>query len=104
VMDLAPGLLDGSPFSDYLIPGMILGGLFGVGSLGAAAIGLLQWRSAPLLAFVIGCGQMIWIVVELAIIKEVSFLHPAMFGIGLVIAVASAFWGWPTFQAWRTRR
>ncbi len=27
------GLLAGSPFDDYLIPGLILGGLFGVGSL-----------------------------------------------------------------------
>jgi hypothetical protein len=104
VMHLSTSLLAGSPFSDYLIPGLILGGLFGIGSLVAAAIGVLHWRSAPFLAFVIGCGQMIWIVIELAIIREFSTLHPTMFGIGLVIAVASAFWGWPAFQAWRTRR
>ena len=29
---------------------------------------------------------MIWIVVELAIIDELSFLHPTIFGVGLVIA------------------
>ena len=46
---------------------------------------------------------MIWIAVELAIIKEFSFLHPMCFAIGLVIAAAAVPWGWPTFQAWRCR-
>jgi hypothetical protein len=104
VMDLAPRLLDGSPFSDYLIPGLILGGMFGIGALAVAGVGLLHWRIAPFLGFVIGCGQMIWIAVELAIIREFSFLHPTTFGMGLVIAVASAFWGWPTLRAWRANR
>mgnify|MGYP002136019583 CR=1 FL=1 len=34
-------------------------------------------------------------------IENLSFLHPAMFLVGLVIAVAAVPWGWPTFQAWR---
>jgi len=32
IMHFDPALLAGSPFSDYLVPGLILGGLFGVGS------------------------------------------------------------------------
>jgi hypothetical protein len=49
---------------------------------------------------------MIWIVVQLAIIgtENLSFLHPAMFLVGLVIAVAAVPWGWPTFQQWRAAR
>ncbi len=47
---------------------------------------------------------MIWIVVELAIIREFSFLHPVMFGAGLMIAAASVAWGWPTFAGWRASR
>ena len=90
-------LLAGSPFADYLIPGLILGGLFGVGSLVVAAMGLRRWRVAPFLAFAIGCGQMIWIVVELLIIRELSFLHPTFFLVGLVIAVAAVPWGRPTY-------
>lgn len=103
VMQFDVSLLAGSPFSDYFYPGLILGGLFGVGSFVVAGIGLLQWRIAPFLAFAIGCAQMIWIVVELAIIKEVSFLHPLCFGLGLIIAAAAVPWGWPTFAAWRAR-
>jgi hypothetical protein len=104
VMQFDVKLLAGSPFPDFFIPGLILGGLFGVGSLAVAVIGVRRWRIAPFLAFAIGCAQMIWIVIELAIIREFSFLHPTMFGIGLVIAAASVRWGWPTFQGWRAAR
>ncbi len=104
VMQFDVKLLAGSPFGDYFIPGLILGGLFGIGSLVVAAMGIRRSRLAPFLAFAIGCAQMAWIVVELAIIKELSVLHPTFFGVGLVIAAASARWGWPTFQAWRAAR
>lgn len=97
-------LLAGSPFDDYLVPGAFLAGVFGIGSFAVAAMGLRRSRLAPFLAFAIGCAQMMWIVIELAIIKEFSFLHPACFGLGLLIAVASVPWGWPTFQGWRANR
>jgi hypothetical protein len=97
-------MLAGSPFSDFLVPGLLLGGIFGVGSLIVAVLGLRRARIAPFLAFAIGCAQMIWIVVELAIIGEFSFLHPTMFGIGLAIAIAAVPWGWPTFEVWRRSR
>lgn len=97
-------LLAGSPFTDFFVPGLILGGLFGVGSLVTAFLGWRRVRLAPFLAFAIGCAQMIWIVAELAIIKEFSFLHPTMFAMGAVIATAAVPWGWPTFRAWRGSR
>jgi hypothetical protein len=104
VMQFETKILEGSPFADFFYPGLILGGLFGVGSLVVAALGLRRVRVAPFLSFALGCGLMIWIVVELAIIKELSFLHPTYFGLGLVIAAASVGWGWPTFQGWRDAR
>jgi hypothetical protein len=104
VMQLPVRLLAGGPFPDFFVPGLILGGLFGVGSVLVAVIGLRCWRIAPFLAFAIGCGQMIWITVELAIIKELSVLHPICFGLGLGIAVAAVVWGWPTFRGWRATR
>jgi hypothetical protein len=104
VMHFDVALLAGTPFTDYTVPGLILGGLFGIGSLIVAGLGLARYRIAPFLAFAIGCAQMIWIVVELAIIEELSFLHPAFFGVGLIIAATAVPWGWPTFQAWRAAR
>ncbi len=104
VMQFDASLLAGSPFPDFLVPGLVLGGLFGLGSLVTAALGIRRSRIAPFLAFAIGCGQMIWIAVELAIIDELSFLHPTLFLVGLVIAAASVPWGWPTFDGWRASR
>lgn len=104
VMEFDPSLLAGSPFVDFLVPGLILGGLFGVGSLIVVALGLRRARLAPFLAFALGCAQMIWITVELAVIRELSFLHPLFFGVGLAIAASAVPWGWPTFQAWRRAR
>jgi hypothetical protein len=101
VMKFDTALLAGSPFTDFAIPGLILGGLFGVGSLVVAGMGIGRFRAAPFLAFAIGTAQMIWIVVELGIIRELSFLHPMCFGLGLIIAASAVPWGWPTFQGWR---
>jgi hypothetical protein len=103
-MGFDTALLAGSPFRDFLIPGLILVGVFGVGSLLVAAAGLRRARLAPFFAFAIGVAQMIWIGVELAVIHELSFLHPTMFALGLVIAIAAVPWGWPTFRAWRADR
>jgi hypothetical protein len=101
VMGFETTILAGSPFPDFLVPGLILGGLFGVGSLVVAALGMRHHPLAPFLAFAIGCSQMIWIVVQLAIIETVSFLHPLMFATGLGIALASVAWGWPMLRSWR---
>ncbi len=104
IMGFDTDILAGSPFTDFLVPGLILGGLFGIGSLVVAVLGARRLAAAPFLAFAIGFGQMLWIIVQLAIIKELSFLHPTMFGIGLVIAVSAAAWGWGSFHAWMLRR
>ncbi len=103
-MQFDVSLLSGSPFSDYFFPGLILGGLFGLGSFTVAILGVRGVYLAPFLAFAIGCGQMIWIIVELVVIKELSFLHPTFFGVGLAVALASVRWGWPTFQGWLAAR
>ena len=88
VAGLETSLLAGSPFPDYLVPGVVLGGLFGIGSLVVAGMGVRRSWLAPFLAFAIGCAQMIWIGVELAVIRDFSFLQPTCFAIGLVIAAA----------------
>jgi hypothetical protein len=85
--------LKNSPFTSYVIPGLLLFVVFGVGSVVAALAGILRHWSAPYLTFALGVGQMIWITVELLMVQVVHpVLHPALFGWGIVVAVLAYVW------------
>lgn len=80
--------LDGSPFSDYLLPGSILLVVLGVLPLAVLAGLWLRPRPAWYCAFAVGCGLIIWILVEVLIIP-LSALQ-AFFGVvGVLIAVVT---------------
>ena len=93
--------LAGSPFPDFTIPGVVLFSLFGIGSL-VVLYGLIvrpRWAwTEPLTqplhmhwslaaAGLIGIGLLIWIVVQVIVIKTISFLQPTIFLIGLAIVL-----------------
>jgi hypothetical protein len=80
--------LDGSPFSSFVLPGIILGVVVG-GTQAAGLWGMLRSpRAGLLLAAVAGFGMLIWIFVELAMISEYSFLQALYFGVGLLELIA----------------
>jgi hypothetical protein len=85
----APGVptewLHGSPFSDYTVPSIILGGVVGGSFLLAAIAVFARWRSARLLAAAAGVIVLGWLVVQLAIIGYVSWMQPATAGWGIAI-------------------
>jgi hypothetical protein len=75
--------LAGTPFDSYLVPGLILGLVVG-GTQLVAAIMFQRSRTASLVWCVIaGFGMMIWIFLEIAIIKQYSFLQSIYFGLGV---------------------
>ena len=68
ILKMPVSYLDGSPFADYRVPGLILLLVLGVFPL-AALVGL--WLRRPwawYAAFAVGCGLLIWILVEVTII------------------------------------
>jgi hypothetical protein len=74
-------VLDGSPFKDYLIPGLILLIVVGLFSLLVFVGLLLRWKAAWWLSLASGGGLIIWIIAEVALL---GYLAGA--GIGLQIA------------------
>ncbi len=68
IMPLPLSALAGSPFDTYLVPGLILFCVLGLGPLVAARLAWLRHPLAPTAAFVVGAGLLIWVAVEVAII------------------------------------
>lgn len=74
--------LAGSPFTSYLIPGIILGLVVGGTQLAAAVALLARKAIGLLLSAIAGFGMLIWIFVELAVIRQYSWLQTAYFALG----------------------
>ncbi len=92
-------MLEQSPFRDYLIPGLVLLIVVGLGNVAAAALSFTRHRLAAPAAIAMGVVTCGWIVCQVAFIGYVSFLQPAVFIIGLVIAAL----GWRATNAGRPR-
>jgi hypothetical protein len=76
--------LRNSPFSSYVIPGLILGVVVGGTQLAAAIALLARRRSALQLSAIAGFGLLIWIFVELAMMQQFSWLQAAYFIVGVL--------------------
>ena len=98
IIKMPRSYLDGTPFHDYLIPGIILFVVLGIGPLLVAWALIRTLQSATLQALnpfrreywgwtlsgVIGVGLLIWIAVETLVVPY-SFLQPFYAAVGVVI-------------------
>jgi hypothetical protein len=94
IMPLPLSALAGSPFDTYLVPGVILFGVLGLGPLVAARLAWLRHPLAPTGAFVVGAALLIWVAVEVAIIgysgePPLQALYAVL---GVVIVLVAARW------------
>jgi len=82
LMDIPVGVMHGA-FADFLIPGIIL---FAMGALNVLAfiVVLRRLRGAWLAAGGANVGMIIWFLVEIAILRELHWLH-AMWGLPVVL-------------------
>ena len=94
-------VLEYSPFTDFLVPGLILGVVFGLGSF--VTVLALWWRPAwpPAgslarltgehwawgAAVTLGAGQIIWIVTETIMLRGASWLGLIYGSVGVLIVV-----------------
>jgi hypothetical protein len=86
IMPLPLSALRGSPFDTYLLPGLVLFGVLGLGPLLAARLAWIRHSLAPLAALATGGALLIWVAVEIAIIGYSN--EPPLQAIYLVLGSA----------------
>jgi hypothetical protein len=83
-LELPMSLLEGSPFPDFIIPGMFLFAVNGVGSMIGAGLSFTRRRYAQEIAIVLGAILVAWIVIQVVIISSFHWLHVLYFILGVV--------------------
>lgn len=76
--------LEGTPFSTFLIPGIILFVVNGIGNVTGFFLTLRKHFYAAEIGLVFGAVMMGWIIVQVILIGYMSFLQPLYFATGLV--------------------
>jgi len=79
-------LLNNSPFNNYLIPGIILFTIIGLGNVISAFMFRFKLRFQGYISSVFSWALVIFIVVQCMMLNTVHFLHIIFFVIGLVEA------------------
>lgn len=81
--------LNGSPFRNYFIPGLILFVSVGGSALFAGIAVFKQHRLARKAGFICGIVTIVWITVQILIIGYVSWLQPTVIFVALLIIILS---------------
>lgn len=84
ILHLPPEIIQGSPFKDFLIPGIFLFGVNGLAGLTGAIICFVHSRFSAISGLILGIGLVVWIIVQLLTTGLISWMQPAYFAIGLV--------------------
>jgi hypothetical protein len=86
------GWIENTAFGSYLIPGIYLLLVNGVGMLLLALLTVLRHWVAPWLTGVLAVGLIVWILVQFAVMPETSFLQWLFLATGLALGLLALFW------------
>ncbi|MDD7793617.1 hypothetical protein [Clostridium sp. 'White wine YQ'] len=78
-----------SPFTDFLIPGLTLFTVIGLGNILCVALFLFKTKVQGYISGVISFALIFWIIIQCIMLNDVVFLHVLFFGIGVVQAFLS---------------
>jgi hypothetical protein len=78
------GMLENSPFSTYLIPGIVLFMINGLGSLVGAAASFTRYRYAGETAMALGVFLVVWIILQVYWFAGMHWLHALYLGLGIL--------------------
>ena len=85
ILNLSPALLEGTPFNDFLIPGILLTAVVGFVNLLAVFYNLQ--RHPDRYNWAMAGGMMIsgWIITQMILIQTIHWLHFIYLGVGMLI-------------------
>jgi hypothetical protein len=86
------GWIEATPFGSYLVPGLYLLLVNGFGMLVLAWLSVVRHWTAPWLTGVLGTGLVIWILVQLVVMPEFSFLQAIFGAVGVALVGISLTW------------
>jgi len=84
--------IETTPFGSYLVPGLYLFAMNGVGALILAWLSVRRHRWAPWLTATLGTGLLVWIGVQLVVMPETSALQAVFGAIGIALVAVGVAW------------
>ena len=103
ILGMPTSLLAGSPFTSYLLPGIILFTFVGIAPLLAAAITIRRQALAPVAAVAVGLTLIGWVSVEMVVLAGLGSLAWTLYLVlGTCIAAIGVAW-WRSSPLVRTR-
>jgi hypothetical protein len=91
VLGMPQAWIDATPFASWLVPGLFLFAVNGVGQLSAAVFAIVRHPLAPWLTGALGVGLMAWIAVQVVLMPPHP-LQPTLFLVGLVEGLVALGW------------
>lgn len=85
-------MLEGTPFTNFVIPGLVLGLAVGGAALAALVAIFFKHPTAKVLAILAGVMQGGWIVVQMLLLGATALLQFTYLGIGAAIFLLALFW------------
>lgn len=79
---LSVDILANTPFDDFLIPGILLVAVNGLGSLVSSYFSLKLKNEAGILGILFGIALMVWILFQFYLLGFSSWLQPAFLAVG----------------------
>jgi hypothetical protein len=77
-------MLENAPFDDFLIPGLFLFIVIGLGNLVAGVTAIRKWKLQGYASGAMGAILIAWIVIQCFMLREINILHVVFFIIGAV--------------------
>lgn len=88
-LGMSSDYLKSGPFSNYLIPGIILFTIIGFGNIFSAVMFHFNLKLQGYISSVFSWALVVWIVVQCIVLNAIAFPHILFFTIGLIQAALS---------------